>query len=353
MRNRDDVPGTESAAEGGGITGRTQLKDLDRLVALSSLGTPEAIQLRGETPAWLVRAIAKRIDDAAARSDLPAFLFGNGGRVEIDLAGMDLAGKNLRKADLSGADLSGADLSGADLSGANLSGADLSDARLQRADLSRANLKGAILVRTTLNDARMRGTILDEASLFRAEMDGVSLWQAKLRFAYLRKAVLRKAIVEDADLTGADLDGACLRGSVVAGTVLDEANVAAAEFDDAVLSRVDVASCLGLECRQLLHAWMDDVALPDWSADRLPETVPLAPGEGDEATRRRRPMVQFNCGTIMENCDARLVAPTLKELGTTARDHALRAHEIDTVPAQLMEKILTNARTVDAAAAGG
>jgi uncharacterized protein YjbI with pentapeptide repeats/predicted small metal-binding protein len=347
MRSRNDASGAESAAAGEETLGPTSFKDIDRLVARSSLGTPEAIQLRGETPAWLVRAIARRIDDAAARSDLPASLFGDCGRAEIDLAGMDLSGKNLRKADLSGADLSDANLSGADLSDANLSGADLSDAQLDRADLSRANIEGAILVRATLNGARLHGTVLDGASLFRAEMDGACIRDAKLRHAYLPEAVLRGAVVEGADLTGADLDGACLRGAVLAGTVLDEANLAGAAFDGARLSRMDVTSCVGLTCRQLASSLLDDaVVLPvGWLVQRRRAPAPSTPNAA-EATIHGQPMFQLDCGKVIAGCERRLIAPTLKELATAIRDHARLDHGINEVPSEIWDKILANIRAV-------
>ena len=75
-----------------------------------------------------------------------------GGRVSIDLSGINLSGLRLRRVNLRGAklrfaNLSGAKLNLADLREADLSGANLSGADLLQADLSGANLSGADLSR--------------------------------------------------------------------------------------------------------------------------------------------------------------------------------------------------------------
>jgi uncharacterized protein YjbI with pentapeptide repeats/predicted small metal-binding protein len=333
----DDDPGRWSVAAGGESFDRPSTHEVDQLIALSSLGTPEAVRLREQTPAWLVRMIAKRIEDAAENVP-PACIRRADGPDGIRLAGADLAGEDLREADLSGADLSGANLSGA-----CLAGADLSDARLQGADLSRADLEGAIIVRAVLDGARMHETILDGASLFRAQLDGVRIHDAKLRFAYLREAVLREAVVEGADLTGADLQDASLHGAVVVDTVVDEANVAGAEFDEARLSQIDVTSCVGLECRQLLHAWVDEaVAFPDAWPVRLVRAM-----EPPDAEARPGPMFHIDCGTVVKDCQKKLRATSREELAGVIRDHARGTHAFDTISSELAEEIMTRVRRVD------
>ncbi len=232
---------------------RSLMDEVDQLLAQSSLGTEEALELRRETPPWLVRKIAERCEEDPSDA--------NG-----DLSGIDYRDGCLAGMDLTGADLSGAQLQKTDLSRANLAGADLSEAQLEQVDLSYANLEGAILVGASLNRALLRGAKLDGASLFRAKMDGVRILDTSLRYTCLRKAVLRGAIFGQVDLTGADLGEACLKSVVVAGAVLAEAELTDATFHDAHLGHVDLTSCVGLERRQLLFAQLEDnvVVPPEW-----------------------------------------------------------------------------------------
>jgi uncharacterized protein YjbI with pentapeptide repeats len=293
----DDVSERKSATAGEGAVDRSP-SEFERLVARSSLGTPEAVRLRGETPAWLVRKIAKRTEEAYAGGDLPAAFHRDGGLAGADLAGADLSDQHLQQADLSGADLSGADLS---------------DAQLQQADLSRANLTGAILVRAALDGARLHGTNLDGATFFRARMDGVHIVAAHLRHAQLKEAVLRRATIEGADLTGADLARASLRGATVTDSVLAEANVAETDFDDARISRVDLSSCLGIERGQLLRALLDDgVAVPaEWPGLRR-----CPAGDGATGERERTQAGQTQAGQDAPTSPVDAVPP---DTGTSRR----------------------------------
>lgn len=156
------------------------------------------------------------------------------------LRGAVLTRADLRRADLTGADLSGADLSGADLRGAQLDGASLRAARLAGARLEAASLAGASLPGAVLDGARLQRATLD-----RAVFDGASFRGVNMRGASAVAARGIAAGFDGADLAAADFRDAILpaaiftradaRGAVFAGAELSAADLAAARLDGAEL----------------------------------------------------------------------------------------------------------------------
>jgi hypothetical protein len=223
---------------------------VDALLLKSSLGTPEALRLRSQTPCWLIGEAARRAEELAA---------GGANHIGADLTGADLTG-----AQLQGADLTGADLTGADLTGAQLQGADLTGAQLQGADLTRADLAGAILLDASLDGARFHRSSLEGAALTRASIDKATFLDSDLSCATLHHASLRGGRLVRVDLSGADLRRALLEGSIIKWSNLNDCDLGGALFWGADVDHVDLSSCVGLVQEQLHAAQVgSDTLLPD------------------------------------------------------------------------------------------
>lgn len=152
----------------------------------------------------------------------PALSEANLSRAELigaDLMGADLSGVFLNGAYLNGADLSGADLSGAHLSGTYLSWADLSGTDLSGADLNRAHLNGAHLDEADLGGAHFNGAHLNGAHLNNTTLVYTSFSSAQVAQADFTEALVMEAVFADMDLSEArGLETVLHRGPSTIGT---------------------------------------------------------------------------------------------------------------------------------------
>lgn len=186
---------------------------------------------------------------------------GSGGRIDalqdLNADDVSLAGVNLTGDSTMGAYLSGIELPNANLDTANLQGAQLDEANLRQAYLAFANLRSAFLWRVDLREA--------------------NLWEADLRDAKLVHADLRGALLLDADLRGAVL-AADFRDASLEGAKLDGADLAASEWDRAMLEWVDPPdsdiSLIGAKLSTTYAFTLEQLlSTKDWRGAILPEEL--------------------------------------------------------------------------------
>lgn len=143
----------------------------------------------------------------------------------LDLMGVDFRGKSLEGASLRRARLGSANLRGANLKNANLTQAVLHSTDLRGADLSGAKLFRAELLDTDVSEAIFRGTDLTRAKLSRLK---------GLDRATFKETLFVNAELHELDFTGAEMIEVDLSGADISHAFFDKANLAKANFLEAV-----------------------------------------------------------------------------------------------------------------------
>lgn len=177
----------------------------------------------------------------------------------LDLRGINLAGRNLRYAEFTGSSMQRANLRGADLRGARLQLANLTRANLQAVKAAGARMTAAGLTSANLAGADFSGARMDGAIFF----TNANLSGARFVGTTLTNAMMRGVTVTGADFTGArmrDLGAVNVVGQplavpagwrVVQGTFAGPtANMWGASFTDADLSGIDLSGA------NLIYAYM-------------------------------------------------------------------------------------------------